>query len=201
MRENLSLDVRLCRFLQLPGVADLFCVTFRARVWRGSIALGVYVRREQEVRAVGRPEFSASLRRHCGQPLHPSHRSRHAVEIGTPDLPSAFLRGEKREAFAVRRPARTIRILSGDDLTLLASRRGNNPEVWSLGVGLEIYINHAENHPLPVGRNFGLAHALQFHHVFECEGMFGLGKGGKSEGKKQKGKNKTAHEGTSSANR
>jgi hypothetical protein len=70
-----------------------------------------------------------------------------------------------------------------------------------LGVGFETYINHAEDHPLAIGRDFRLAYALELHHVFEGEGMLGLGEGGKSENDKgKKNEKETAHDGLSSAN-
>jgi hypothetical protein len=53
--------------------------------------------------------------------------------------------------------------------------------VRRLRVGSEIDIDHAEDHPLAVGRNLRLAHALELHHVFEGEGMLGLRKSGKCE--------------------
>ena len=70
----------------------------------------------------------------------------------------------------------------------------HDPHMRRLGVGFEIHVDHAEDHPLAVGRNLGLAHALQLHHVFEGERMPGLGEGGKCERKHKKGKKKTAHE-------
>ncbi len=54
----------------------------------------------------------------------PSHGSRRAIEIGNPDLRSAFLGRDKREALAIRRPARTVAILIGnEDASDLDARR------------------------------------------------------------------------------
>ena len=64
-----------------------------------------------------------------------------------------------------------------------------------LRVCCQIDIDHAEDHPLAVGRNFRFPHALELHHVFEGERVFDLGETGKREdhhGKKTR--NYTAHE-------
>ena len=53
---------------------------------------------------------------------------------------------------------------------------------------------------LPSGDRPGIAHALQLHHVFEGEGMLGLGESGKSEGEYEKREKKTAHEEPPAAN-
>ena len=53
---------------------------------------------------------------------------------------------------------------------------------------------------LPSGETHGLADALQLHHVFESEGMFGLSEGGKSKRKYEKREKKTAHEEPPAAN-
>src|SRR3981081_3996 len=49
----------------------------------------------------------------------------------------------------------------------------HDPDVGRLCVGLEIHINHAEDHPLAVRRDFRLTHALEFHHVFKSERKLG----------------------------
>jgi hypothetical protein len=74
---------------------------------------------------------------------------------------------------------------------------GNDPDVRGFGVGFEIYVDHAKDYPLTVGRDFGRAHALELHHVFEGEGMLGLGCGGYCECDQSKGENEAAHEGSS----
>src|SRR5580700_7708521 len=102
---------------------------------------------------------------------------------------------------AAWRPARAVGILIGDDLFLLTSGRRHDPDVSRLGVGLEIHIDHAEDHPLAVGRNLRLAHAPELHHVFKSEGALGLRDGRESErndGKKTK--KETPHAVASSAN-
>ena len=55
-----------------------------------------------------------------------------------------------------------------------------------LGVGFKIDVDHAEDHPLAVGRNLRIAHALQLHHVFEGEGMLGLGDGEKTRSEEKR---------------
>src|SRR6266852_4612169 len=65
-----------------------------------------------------------------------------------------------------------------------------------LDVGFEINVDHAENHPLAVGRNLRIADALQLHHVVEREGMLGLGDTGESKDESKKEEKKTAHERT-----
>src|SRR5208283_5744852 len=70
-----------------------------------------------------------------------------------------------------------------------------DPDVRRLGVGCEIDVDHAEDHPLAVGRDLRIADALQLHHVFKGEGMFGLGRGERCQcGKHEKIKKNTAHE-------
>ena len=64
-----------------------------------------------------------------------------------------------------------------------------------LRVGFEIDVDHAEDHPLTVGRHLRISDALQLHHVVEREGMLGLSQSGEGEGKNEKGEKKTAHEG------
>ena len=54
-----------------------------------------------------------------------------------------------------------------------------------LGVGVEADIDGAEGNPLAVGRNRRLADALELHHVFKSEGMFGLGYGEAREAKQE----------------
>ncbi len=58
----------------------------------------------------------------------------------------------------------------------------HDPDVRRLRVRFEIDIQHAEDHPLAIRRNFRLAHALQFHHVFKGKGMLGLGERRKRNG-------------------
>jgi hypothetical protein len=120
------------------------------------------------------------------------HGAGSAVELRDPHLRTAVLVGQKREEFAIGRPARAVSILIGNDLALLTSCRRHDPDVRRLGVGLEIHIDHAEDHPLAVRRNFRLSHALQLHHVFESEGVFGLGECGEREEKNEK-ESKTTH--------
>ena len=57
----------------------------------------------------------------------------------------------------------------------VAASDGDDPEMRRLGVGVEVDVDRAERHPLAVGRNDGFADALELHHVFEGEGMLGLG--------------------------
>ena len=129
------------------------------------------------------------------------HRSRRAVEIRDPDLRAAFFRREKREALAIRRPARAVGVLIGDEMRSAdedpaelcsagrpaapspLAHQGHDPDVRRLRVGFEIDVDHAEDHPLAVGRNLRIAHALQLHHVVEGEGMLGLGD--EREGRRQ----------------
>ena len=117
-----------------------------------------------------------------------SHRSRRAIEIRDPNLRAAFFRRDKRKPLPIRRPARTVGVLIGDDLAVLltSTGRGHDPDVRRLRVGFEIDIDHAEDHPLAVGRNFRLADALELHHVFEGEGMLGLGECGACESNKER---------------
>ena len=74
----------------------------------------------------------------------------------------------------------TFRVRRGGRGTCRLTQR-HDPDVRRLGVGFEIDVDHAEDHPLAVGRNLRLAHALQLHHVVEGEGMLGLSDGGKCE--------------------
>ena len=71
-----------------------------------------------------------------------------------------------------------------------------------LRIGFQIDVDHAEDHPLAVGRNLRIADALQLHHVFEGEGMLSLSESGKSKRKckYEKREKKTAHEGPPAAN-
>ncbi len=71
----------------------------------------------------------------------------------------------------------------------------HNPDVRRLCICFEIHIDHAEDHPLAIGRDFGFAQALELHHVFEGEGMLGLGQGRKCKRKSKEGEKKMAHEG------
>ena len=72
-------------------------------------------------------------------------------------------------------------------LTLrLPGANRHDPEVRRLGVALEIYIHGAEGHPLAIRGDRRLADTLQLHHIFEGEGIFGLGVNDEREGKREK---------------
>src|SRR5271157_4198587 len=166
-----------------------------------TVALGINIRGEQNGLAVWRPEFTAGFGGHRSHLPDASYASTGPIERGHPNLRSLFFRREESEGFPIRRPTRTVGILIGDDLSLLTSGRRHDPDVRRLRIGLEIHIDHAEDHPLAVGRNLRLADALQLHHVFESKGMLDLREGGQrknDEGKKNE--KETAHEGTSTAN-
>jgi hypothetical protein len=47
--------------------------------------------------------------------------------------------------------------------------------VRGFGVGCEVNVHGAEQHPFAAGRGRRLADALERHHVFEGKGVFGLG--------------------------
>jgi hypothetical protein len=120
------------------------------------------------------------------------------LPIRTPDLRAAFFVAEEGEALAVGGPAGAVTVLISDENFLLASGGGDDPDVRGLRVGIEVDVDHAEDDPLAVGRDDGLADALQLHHVFEGEGMLGLGEGGEGEGDDCKNEQEeTAHKGTS----
>jgi len=57
--------------------------------------------------------------------------------------------------------------------------------VRRLGVLIEVDLNGGERNPLAVGRDGGLTDALELHHVFESEGVPGLGVSEKREGKQE----------------
>lgn len=69
-------------------------------------------------------------------------------------------------------------------IVILARRfivKRHDPDVWRLCVRREVYIHSSKEHPFAVGRDLRLLDALQLHHVFKGEGMFGLGEGRKSK--------------------
>ena len=83
-------------------------------------------------------------------------------------------------------------VLVDDDLFFLTTGAGHDPDVRRLRVGSEIDVGHAEDYPLPVGRDLRVADALQLHHVFEREGMLGLGESRNGECKNKKRQKNTA---------
>src|SRR5579863_1099337 len=107
--------------------------------------------------------------------MHPLDRTCSFVEICNPNLRSAFFRRDEGEALAIGRPTRTVGVLIGDNFTLLTSSSWNDPDVWRLGVSSEFHIHDAEDDPFAVGRDFGLADALELHHVFKGERTFFFG--------------------------
>ena len=173
MVEDQRLHFGILRRFELLRVA---CSFFHG----SSVALRINIRGKKNVLAVWRPEFTACFGRNGGQ-LVLAPPFRHAIELRNPNLRSAFLRRDERKPLAIRRPARAVGILIGDDLALLTSGRRHDPDVRRLGVGRQIHVDHAEDHPLAVRRNLRLADALELHHVFEGEGMLGLRKGWKGE--------------------
>jgi len=148
------------------------------------------------VSAIGRPEFTGGFRRDRGQFVDAGYTARAAIEIRNPDLRSAIFFRDEREALAVWRPARTVAVLIGDKDMLALDGRGarrstihiqrDDPDVRRLCIRGQIHVDHAEEHPLAVGRGHRLADALQLHHVFESKGVLGLGEGGKREKKDEK---------------
>ena len=157
-----------------------------------SVAFGIDIGGEQDVLAVWRPEFATGFRSNGGQFVHASDASNTAIEVCDPYLRSAFLCRNKRETFAVRRPARAVAVLIGDENALarvdgrdarrsiggVGCRKRHDPDMRSFLVRREIDIDRAEQHPLAVGRGHGLGHALERHHVFEGEWMLGLREAG-----------------------
>ncbi len=133
-------------------------------------------------------------------------RLRHPVKVRNPNLRSVlFIIRKKRKPLSIRRPARPVAVLIGDEDALgLGGRvarphtfrctvQRHDPDVRGLLVRRQIHIDRREQHPLAVGRRHRLANALQLHHVFESEGMLGLRKCRKGEEKNEE-KSKTAHE-------
>ena len=92
--------------------------------------------------------------------------------IQTCDPPSLFEMNAKRFPSGAQRGR--VAVLIGNKNAFLSSGQGDNPDMRRLGIGFEIDIDHAEEHPLAIRRRHGFAHALQFHHVFKREWMFGL---------------------------
>src|SRR5208283_2439275 len=186
--ENLSLDFGFVSLTELLSIAGNL-------IWL-SVALRVNIRREENILSIRRPEFAASLSGHKSQLVNSRNRASRTIEIGNPDLRATLFCRQKSKPLPVRRPARTVRILICDDLPLLPARHRPDPHMGRLRIGLEIHIDHAEDHPLAVRRNLRLAHALQLHHVFEGKRMFGLRKTRKREcDKSEENKGATTHEG------
>ena len=76
--------------------------------------------------------------------MHSGHGSCRAVEVRDPDLRATFFIRDECEALAIRRPARTIAILIGDERSRSDSvqlRRGHDPDMRSLLVSREIDID------------------------------------------------------------
>jgi hypothetical protein len=67
--------------------------------------------------------------------------------------------------------------------------------VRRLGIRREVHVDRTEDDPFAIGRGHRLLDALQRHHVFEGEGMLGLGKNRKCKKKDKGKKNDTAHGG------
>src|SRR5271155_4397137 len=87
-----------------------------------TIALGIHVRSKQDPLSVGGPHLPARFGRNRSQPAQRGHLSYRAIEICDPDLRPAFFRRDERKALPIRRPARAVTILIGDDFALLTSR-------------------------------------------------------------------------------
>ena len=187
--EDDGFDFRFFGFFRLLGVAGFFC-------GGRPVALGIHIRGKKNVSAIGRPEFTGGFRRDRGQFVDAGYIASAAIKRSHPNLRSAIFFRDEREALAVRRPARTVAVLIGDKNVLALDRRGarrstihiqrDDPDVRSLRVRCQIHVDRAEEHPLAVGRRHGLADALQLHHVFEREGVLGLGEGGEREKKDEK---------------
>ena len=62
----------------------------------------------------------------------------------------------------------------GSEPARLAAADGNDPQMRLARVLVEVDVHRAEADPLAVGRDDGLADALELHHVFEGEGTLAL---------------------------
>ncbi len=67
---------------------------------------------------IRRPQFPTRFGRNIRQPMLPSHRSSRLIEIRNPDLRSVFFSRNERKTLSIRRPARPVRILIGNNFSL-----------------------------------------------------------------------------------
>src|SRR6266487_6897061 len=104
----------------------------------------------------------------------PKQLPRLRVKIAHPDLCRISRFRGPDQSFAIGRKARALlvnrRWVQSPRFTATG---GHNPQMRNLRVRREIDIFAVEHDPFAIWRRDRCAHALQRHHVFECEWMFG----------------------------
>ena len=152
-------------------------------------AFGIDRRDENDALAIGRPSATRSF---CGNCCHflgiAGEVAAGGVKILHIDLRAAAVAWRLEDhTLAVRRETRTI-LTGSRDWTqpfCLAAGHRHDPQVWRFGVRLKTHIDGTECHPPAIRGDRRLADTLELHHVFESEGMFGLGVSDEREGKKE----------------